>query len=445
MAENNKYIAWSKEVKSVEWKDRYEVMLDYPYIKEDKEKEELYIELDELDEDGNKKRQYITLPYVPDPISPYTTRILFQKRLGAENLPLEYSKIDNDNEIMELLVDSDNGVVAWRKEPQNRDVNKRKELGLIDKDTADTYRYEVRAIRVSDFINYLKENWSKWNKVHSTANLPLHKLVETKNNKNEMVEYSKQNKTASKNNYGKVQTDHFNNDTMDNRFFNLRLCYGGENYKPEIDQTIGLNNYVLFYDRDKKGNVIEREFVTDKDGKKIVGKDNKKYCIISRCNSYELSNGKKTTNLIEIRDGKNIVARAEIVMFVFDSYEELKEIVDKVTLSKDETAQTKGDRELINKLKSSRNNGIAEVLQNMLTLENIKNKKVFALAEDSRYALDKEKIGIVDVSRTDENGQPLCIGVAKRKQFEEAKGVESLDHKNIIDLFYYDIENYIKK
>ena len=54
---------------------------------------------------------------------------------------------------------------------------------------------------------------------------------------------------------------------------------------------------------------------------------------------------------------------------------------------------------------------------------------------------------MVDVCRTDEKGQPLSVGIAKRRQFEEAKGVEvgdSIDEKNILSLFYYDIEKYIK-
>ena len=443
MTEQKKSIAWHKSVKSVEWKDRYEIMKEYPYIKDDEEKEELYVE---VVEDGNKKKKYITLPYIPDPISQYTVRILFQKRAGAENESFEYAKIDNDNELLDLFINNEAGVVEWRKEAQNRDVNKRKEQNILDKDRADTYRYEVRAIRGVDFITYLQEKWDKWNILHSTTNLPLHKFVVIKNSKNEMVEYSKQNSTTSSSRgAGKVQIDHFNNDTLDNRYFNLSSCFGGENYKPEVDQDAGLNNYTLFYDKDAQGNIIERKFVKNKDGKNVIEKDNKKYCIICSCNGYELPNGQRTTTLIEIKDGKNIVARAEIVMFVFDSLQELKEVVSRVRLEKKETEKISGNRVAVNELKNKRNNEIAKVLQDMLTVENIKNKRVFAFAEDSRYVLDKEKIGIVDVSRTDENGQPLCIGVAKRKQFEEAKGVESLDHKNIIDLFYYDIENYIKK
>lgn len=443
MTELKKSIAWHKSVKSVEWKDRHEIMKEYPYIKEDEEKEELYVE---VVEDGKKKKKYITLPYIPDPISQYTVRILFQKRAGAENKPFEYTKIDNDKELLDLFINNEVGVLEWRKEAQNRDVNKRKEQNILDKDRADTYRYEVRAIRCVDFITYLQEKWDKWNILHSTTNLPLHKFVVINNSKNEMVEYSKQNSTtSSKRGAGKVQIDHFNNDTLDNRYFNLSSCFDGENYKPEVDQDAGLNNYTLFYDKDEKGNIIERRFVKNKDGKNVIENDNKKYCIICSCNGYELPNGQKTTTLIEIKDGKSIVARAEIVMFIFDSLQELKEVVSRVRLEKKETERIGGHRVAVNELKNKRNSEIANVLQDMLTVENIRNKRVFAFAEDNRYILDKEKIGLIDVCRKDKDGQAVVVGVEKRKQFAEAGGVERIDYKNILDLFYYDIEKYIKE
>lgn len=412
---------------SVDWEDRADIVKEYPYIKIDNEIEELYVVID-------GERKYLTLPYIPDPIDPHAIRILFKNKNKVTRFiegkkevvyELAYGLIDRDKEMYNLLVNKDIKRVTWTQNRQYRETDEK--------------RHEIRALGKDKFINYLKDHWNKWSEAHNESNLPLHKFVEIRYVPKEMVEYSKLNKKGK----NKVQIDHFSNDTRNNMYYNLRACFEGENWKPEIDKSEGLNNYVFFYDKDERGEIIERKF----DSKSNVLNDNKKYCIISKCNDYELIDKMKTKNIIEIKENNKIKARAEIVMFLFDSYAELKDIIDKVTLSKEETKATMGDIKKTNKLKAKRNKGIAEALQELLTIENIEKKKVFAFAEDEKYALDNNKIGLVDVCRTDEKGQPLSVGIAKRRQFEEAKGVEvgdSIDEKNILSLFYYDIEKYIK-
>lgn len=439
-------MARNNELHCVDWVDRADIVKEYPYIKIDNENEELYVVID-------GERKYLILPYIPDPIDPHAIRILFKNKVkktivenGKKKVVEElcYGKFDSTSELYNLFTIQEEikNRVTWKLHKQDRG--------------RDEERKEIRALGVKKFVDYLSNNWEKWNKTYTNykkngdidSNLPLHKIVEIKYSPKEMLMYSKGNKNGKK-----YQIDHFNNTTLNNMHYNLRVCFGGENSKREIDKDVGLNNYVLFFDKDEKGEIIERKF--DSNGN--VLNDNKKYCIISKCNSYELENGQITKTLIYITDkyyndkeiiDSRIKARAEIVMFVFDTYEEMKKIIDRVRIEKEKVEKLKGKRTDTNILKSKRNKEIANVLQELLTIENIEKKKVFAFAEDERYASNKEKIGLVDVCRTDENGQPLSVGVAKRRQFEEARGVEvgdSIDEKNIIDLFYYDIEKYIKK
>lgn len=436
----------NNELHSVDWEDRAEIVKEYPYIKIDNEIEELYVVI-------NGERKYLTLPYIPDPIDPHAIRILFKNKVEKTKVingrkkvvyELAYGKFDRTSDLYDLFTikGTMKRRVTWKQHKQDRGRNEK--------------RKEIRALGVSKFVEYLSNNWEKWNEIYVNYNkktgkpdnnLPLHKIVEIKYSPNEMIMYSKGNKDGKK-----YQIDHFNNDTSINLYYNLRICFNGENVKPEIDKSVGLNNFVLFYDKDENGNIIERQF----DSKGNVLNDNKKYCIISKCNEYELENGQITKSLIYITDKycndeeiveSRIKARAEIVMFVFDTYEEMKNIIDKVRIEKQDAEKVRGQRIATNIVKAKRNKGIAEALQELLTIENIEKKKVFAFAEDEKYALDNNKIGLVDVCRTDENGQPLSVGIAKRRQFEEAKGVEvgdSIDEKNILSLFYYDIEKYIK-
>ena len=420
---------------SVEWEDRFEIVNDFPHIKIDDNTGELYVI-----ENGVKK--LLTMPYAPHPTDKNSVMIMFKSKVKKRRVQngkvvdkeeLEVGLIDRLHILYKPFVDSE---VKWKLQKQQR--------GKEEK------RKEIRALKVEQFISVLEKEWKKWKKVYINynkktgkidSNLPLHKIAGINCFPNEMKFYSRGNKKGSK-----FQIDHFNNDTYDNRHFNLRICFNGENSKPEIDKSVGLNNFVLFYDKDEKGEIIERNIVIE-NGKVKVKNDNKKYAIICKCNEYMLENEKITKHLIEFELENGKIARAEVVMFLFDTYKEMKAVVNKVRIEKKTADETNGNRLRVNEVKKKRNEGIATALDEMLTAENIKNKKVFAFAESAKYMLDNELIGLVDVCRIDEKGEPLCVGVQKRRTFKDARGVEVgdyLDEKNIIDLFYYDIEKYIK-